>query len=222
MAALEIGAAERYYLIPLLTTKVSIDMASESSSNDSSPHPYATYVAIAVALVALQTLVLYLFGQPPISTDGQVKLWEGEVLSAGNSQHLSDWYTFSHIIHGLLFYGLAWVIFRKQSVGVRFLMAVGLEAGWEVLENTPMVINHYRQQALAQGYTGDSILNSVSDNVSMMLGFLVAWRLPVWAVVVFGLSLELFAAFMIRDNLTLNVINLVYPFEFIADWQSAA
>lgn len=181
MAALEIGAAERYYLIPLLTTKVSIDMTSESPANLSSQHTYFTYTAIALAIVALQVIILYLFGQPPISTDGSVKLWEGAVLSAGNSQHLSDWYTFSHIIHGLLFYGLAWGVFRKQSVGVRFLMAVGLEAGWEVLENTPMVINHYRQQALAQGYTGDSILNSVSDNVSMMLGFLVAWRLPVWA-----------------------------------------
>ena len=196
-------------------------MTSESSSNQNSPRTIATYAAITLALVALQSITLYLFGQPPISTDGQVKLWEGEVLSAGNSQHLSDWYTFSHILHGLLFYGLAWAIFRKQPVGVRFLMALGLEAGWEVLENTPMVINHYRQQALAQGYTGDSILNSVSDNVSMMLGFLVAWRLPVWVVVALGVGLELFAAFMIRDNLTLNVINLVYPFEFIADWQSA-
>ncbi len=197
-------------------------MTSDSKSSEVTQAYFATYAAITLGLVSFQAIILYLFGQPAISTDGQVKLWEGEVLSAGNSQHLSDWYTFSHIIHGLLFYGLAWVIFRKQPAGVRFLMAVGLEAGWEVLENTPMVINHYRQQALAQGYTGDSILNSVSDNVSMMLGFLVAWRLPVWAVVVFGLGLELFAAFMIRDNLTLNVINLVYPFEFIADWQSAA
>lgn len=197
-------------------------MASESSSSHSSQRTFGIYAALSIALVALQAIILFLFGQPAIAADGSIKLWEGEVLSAGNSQHLSDWYTFSHIIHGLLFYGLAWAIFRKQSVGVRFLMAVGLEAGWEVLENTPMVINHYRQQALAQGYTGDSILNSVSDNVSMMLGFLVAWRLPVWAVVVFGLGLELFAAFMIRDNLTLNVINLLYPFEFIANWQSAA
>ena len=197
-------------------------MASETSPNHPSKRAYAVCAAIATTLLTLQVFTLHLFGQPAIAADGHIKLWEGEVLSAGNSQHLSDWYTFSHIIHGLLFYGLAWLVFRKQPVGVRFLMAVGLEAGWEILENTPMVINHYRQQALAQGYTGDSILNSVSDNVSMMLGFLVAWRLPIWAVVALGLGMEIFVAWCIRDNLTLNVINLIYPFEFIAAWQAAA
>ena len=141
--------------------------------------PYAKYTSAAVALVAVQALVLFVLGQPLIAADGHVKLWEGVVLSPGNSQHITDWYTFSHILHGMLFYGLVWLVFRKRPVGGRFLMCVGLEAGWEILENTPMVIDHYRQQALAQGYTGDSIINSVSDNVAMMLGFLAAWRLPV-------------------------------------------
>lgn len=107
-------------------------------------------------------------------------------------------------------------------MGLRFLMCVGLEAGWEILENTPMVIDHYRKQALAQGYTGDSIVNSVSDNVAMMLGFLAAWRLPVWAVVVLGLGMEAFVAYCIRDNLTLNILNLIHGFEAIATWQAGA
>ena len=192
-------------------------MQPETSPN---PSPYAKYTTLALALVALQALVLFLLGQPLIAADGHIKLWEGVVLSPGNSQHLTDWYTFSHVLHGFLFYGLAWLVFRRQGVGVRFLMCVGLEAGWEVLENTPMVINHYRQQALAQGYTGDSIVNSVSDNVSMMLGFLVAWRLPVWVVVLLGLGMEGFVAYCIRDNLTLNVINLIHGFEGIARWQA--
>jgi hypothetical protein len=186
----------------------------------SSPaNPYAKYTALALALVAVQALVLYLLGQPLIAADGHVKLWEGVVLSPGNSQHITDWYTFSHILHGMLFYGLAWLVCRKQPVGLRFLMCVGLEAGWEILENTPMVIDHYRQQALAQGYTGDSILNSVSDNGSMMLGFLVAWRLPVWAVVGLGLGMEGFVGYCIRDNLMLNILNLIHVFPGIARWQ---
>ncbi len=185
-------------------------------------NPYAKYTALALALVAVQALVLFLLGQPPIAADGHIKLWEGVVLSAGNSQHITDWYTFSHILHGMLFYGLVWLVFRKGPVGVRFLMCVGLEAGWEILENTPMVINHYRQQALAQGYTGDSILNSVSDNVSMMLGFVVAWRLPMWAVVGLGLGMEGFVAYCIRDNLTLNILNLIHVFPVIERWQQGA
>ncbi len=195
-------------------------MPPDTAPTPPSISPYAKYTALAVALVAVQALVLFLLGQPPIAADGHIKLWEGVVLSPGNSQHLSDWYTFSHILHGMLFYGLVWLVFRKQSVGVRFLMYVGLEAGWEILENTPMVIDHYRQQALAQGYTGDSVLNSVSDNVAMMLGFLVAWRLPVWAVVLLGLGMEGFVAYCIRDNLTLNVINLIHVFDGIAAWQA--
>jgi hypothetical protein len=183
---------------------------------------YAKYTALALTLVALQALVLFLLGQPLIAADGRIKLWEGVVLSPGNSQHITDWYTFSHVLHGFLFYGLVWLVFRRQSVGLRFLMCVGLEAGWEILENTPIVIDHYRKQALAQGYTGDSIVNSVSDNVAMMLGFLAAWRLPVWAVVALGLGMEAFVAYCIRDNLTLNIINLIHGFEAIATWQAGA
>lgn len=187
------------------------------TSNPASP--YVKYTTLAVALVAVQALVLFLLGQPLIAADGRIKLWEGVVLSPGNSQHITDWYTFSHILHGMLFYGLVWLVFRKRPVGHRFLMCVGLEAGWEILENTPMVINHYRQQALAQGYTGDSILNSVSDNFSMMLGFVVSWRLPVWAVVGLGLGMEGFVAYCIRDNLMLNVLNLIHVFPGIERWQ---
>lgn len=197
-------------------------MASDTPSENSSHRAYLTYAAIALALLLAQALILYLFGQPPIAASGEVKLWEGEVLGAGNSQHLTDWYTFSHIIHGFLLYGLAWLVFRRQPVGARFLMAVGVEVGWEVLENTPMVINHYREQALAQGYTGDSILNSVSDTLATMLGFLAAWRLPVWSVIAIGIALELFVAYSIRDNLTLNIINLIHGFEGIEKWQSGA
>ncbi|MEK7156920.1 MAG: DUF2585 family protein [Patescibacteria group bacterium] len=179
-----------------------------------------TYVGLAALLIAVQALVLYLFGQPPICTCGEVKLWEGVVLSSGNSQHLTDWYTFSHIIHGLLFYFGLWYFFPRMGVWKRLFFAVGIEVAWEIIENTPMVINHYREQALAQGYTGDSIINSIFDTFAMIGGFILAWRFPIWAVIALALALELYVAYMIRDNLALNVLNLIYQFPSIAAWQS--
>src|SRR3989344_4940542 len=176
-------------------------------------------IALGFALIALQFLVLYLFGQPSICTCGYVKFWEGVVASSGTSQHLTDWYTFSHIIHGFLFYAGLWYFFPRMPIAWRLLLAMGIEIAWEILENTPMVIQHYRQQALAQGYVGDSIINSVLDTLSMMFGFWVAWKLPVWVPVALLVGLELFVLYMIRDNLALNIIGLIHPFEFINTWQ---
>ncbi len=182
-----------------------------------STHRVALY---AVLLIGVQVFVLYLFGQPSICVCGYVKLWEGVVQSAGNSQHLTDWYTFSHIIHGFIFYLLLWWFFPRMSAWKRLLFAMGIEVGWEILENTPMVIQHYRAQALSQGYVGDSIINSVSDTLAMVGGFLMARRLSVWSIVVIALGLEVFVAYMIRDNLTLNIINLIHIFPGIAAWQA--
>ncbi len=149
-----------------------------------------------------------------------MKLWEGVVRSGGNSQHLFDWYTFSHIIHGFVFYYFLGWLFPKFSVQRKLIYAVGIEVGWEVLENTPMVINHYRQQALAQGYVGDSIINSLSDTMSMLFGFLLAIKKSGKFILVLAIMLELYVGYMIRDNLTLNVLNLIYVFPFISKWQS--
>jgi len=177
-------------------------------------------VLLSVLVFGVQAVVLYLLGQPPIAESGYVKLWEGMVLSAGNSQHLIDWYTFSHIIHGFLFYLALWYFFPRMPIAQRFLIALVIEVGWELIENTPMVIEHYRQQALAQGYVGDSILNSVSDTLAAALGFLLAWRLPIVVVVALGVGMELFVGLSIRDNLFFNVLGLFHQFEFISQWQS--
>jgi len=180
------------------------------------------YLIGAVGLVGVQALVLYSFGQPPICTCGYVKLWEGVVQGSGNSQHLTDWYTFSHIIHGFIFYyALKW-LFPKLSAWQRLLFAMGIEIAWEILENIPMVIQHYREQALAQGYTGDSIINSVSDTLAMIVGFFMARKMMTWSIVAIALVLELFVAYMIRDNLTLNVLNLIHIFPSVAAWQAGA
>lgn len=181
-----------------------------------------TYILISVGIVALQIFALNLFGQPAYCTCGYIKLWEGVVLSIGNSQHLTDWYTFSHIIHGIIFFYAITAVFPRSPVLLRLLLSVGLESGWEIIENTPWAINHYRMQALAQGYTGDSILNSFSDSLSMIIGFVLAWRLPLYVVAGLAIFLELLVGYLIHDGLLLNVINLIYPFQFIADWQSGS
>jgi len=173
-----------------------------------------------VVLLALQALVLYLLGQPFICECGFIKLWESDVLSSGMSQHLFDWYTFSHIIHGFVFFGVLRLLFPRMSLGTKLMLAMGIEIGWEIAENTPWVINAYREQALAQGYVGDSILNSLLDTVSMMLGFFLAFRLPVSLTVFLAVLFEVAVGYVIRDNLTLNVLNFIYQFEFIHDWQS--
>lgn len=178
------------------------------------------FTAIGAILVA-QVGILLLFGQPPICTCGYIKFWEGVVRSAGNSQHLSDWYTFSHIIHGFVFYWFVRYAFPQWSVMQRLVLALSIEVGWEIAENTPYVINLYRQQALSLGYVGDSVINSVSDSISMIFGYILAWRLPVWSVVILTLAMELVVAYFIHDNLMLNVLNFIYQFDAVQQWQSA-
>lgn len=171
-------------------------------------------------LLTTQAALLAWLGQPLLCGCGYIKIWEGTVFSVGNSQHLSDWYTFSHIIHGFIFYFVVQFLFPRLPFAPRLLLATGLEVGWEILENTPLVIDLYRQQALAQGYAGDSILNSLSDTLVMVGGFLLAWRLPVALTVALALGMELFVGYMIRDNLVLNIVNFIYPFEFLYYWQN--
>jgi len=180
----------------------------------------ARIILFSFVLLTIQALLLWSYGQPLICTCGEIKLWEGVVLSSGNSQHLMDWYSFSHLIHGFLFYFLAWICFPRASIGMRFLFALSIEVSWEMIENTPIIIQHYREQALAQGYIGDSILNSLSDSLFMILGFWLSWRLPIWLIVVIAVGLEIWTAYIIHDNLLLNIINLIHVFPAIAAWQS--
>jgi hypothetical protein len=176
-------------------------------------------VAATVGIILLTAGVELWMGRVAYCTCGYVKAWHGVVMSSENSQHLSDWYTPSHVIHGIAFYALLWLWARPLPLHTRFLSAVGLEAAWEVVENTPMVINRYREATIALDYFGDSVLNSVADILAMAVGFWMASAAPVVLSLGFVIAMEILVAFMIRDNLTLNIIMLVYPLDAIKRWQ---
>jgi hypothetical protein len=199
-----------------------------TSPPSSSLLPHRRALAATLAIWAYCALILFAMRRPPLCPCGTVRFWAGEVQSAENSQQIADWYSFSHVIHGLLFYAAAHLLWRRWHVfgggPVRWALpiAVAIEASWELLENSPMIIDRYRAVTASFGYSGDSIVNSMADIGWMVAGFWLASRLPAWAAVALAVAFELFTLAMIRDNLTLNVLMLVWPVDAIRHWQAMA
>ena len=164
--------------------------------------------------------ILLAMGRLAVCSCGRVALWSGDVRSDENSQQLLDWYSLTHAVHGLLFYGAGWLVLRPWPVRARLVVAVLIEAVWEVGENSPAVIDRYRAVTMAFGYRGDSVFNSLGDIGCMMLGFTIARRVPAWGAAVLLVALELIALVVIRDNLTLNVLMLVHPIDAVRQWQA--
>ena len=177
------------------------------------------YAAIVAGLIVLLAMILFLMGRTPICTCGTIKLWHGVVQSSENSQHIFDWYSFTHVLHGFFLYFFTWWFLSRWPVRARLLVAVVAEGAWEVLENTNFIIERYRAGTISLDYYGDSIVNSVFDAVSMMIGFGLARHFPVWSSVATVAVIEVRLIYLIKDNLFLNVLMLMYPIDAIRAWQ---
>jgi Protein of unknown function (DUF2585) len=178
-------------------------------------------LVVSLAVLAGTAGILLWMGRLPICACGYVKLWHGGRADAELSQHFADWYTYSHVLHGVILYWLLWAILRgRLSIAARLVIAVAIEGAWEIWENTPFVISRYRSQTISLGYTGDSVINSMGDMLAMILGFLLASRLPAWVTVALLIVTEGALLYLIRDSLLLNVVMLLYPLDWIRDWQA--
>jgi hypothetical protein len=182
---------------------------------------YRWVIVSAIAVFVVTAGVELWLGRLPLGPDGKFGFWEGDIWSSEQSQRFADPYTFSHTIHGMLFYAFLWLVARRLPVRYRFIGALMLEGAWEVLENSPIIINRYREVTISLGYVGDSVFNSLSDIFFAGLGFLFAWRARLRVTVLVIIAMEVGTAVWVRDNLALNIIMLVHPVEVIKAWQTA-
>ncbi|MBI4128822.1 MAG: DUF2585 family protein [Parcubacteria group bacterium] len=176
-------------------------------------------IAAIAVLIMITAVVLFAMGRTPLYTYGPPEIWSGDTVSNQNSQQLADPYTFTHVLHGIGFFVLLWLVARRLPLGIRIILAIAIESAWEIFENTSFVIERYRAATISLDYYGDSILNSVGDIFTAAIGFWLAYKLPIWATVAVVLLLEAVLAWWIRDSLILNMIMLVYPIEAIRNWQ---
>ena len=175
----------------------------------------------AALIMAATVVILWLMGQPLWCKCGSWIPWSWDIWSSHNSQHLLDPYTASHVLQGVIFCGMLYWLPSSVSGSARFLAAIALEGGWEILENSPLIIERYRESTMAQDYFGDSVMNSVFDILACAIGYGIAFRLRAVRSVIFSLATELILVFWIRDCLTLNVLMLLWPIEAIKQWQMA-
>ena len=179
-------------------------------------------VAGSIILAIAAAVTLWLMGQPLWCKCGGWSPWWWDIWSSHNSQHLIDPYTASHVLHGVFFCGLFFWLPRSVSLNVRFLTAIVLAVGWEILENSPIIIERYRAATIATGYSGDSVINAVADILACAIGYAIAFRMRAAKSLIFFFATELIVLICVRDCLVLNVVMLIYPIEAIKVWQLAS
>jgi len=190
-------------------------------ADDTRSLPRLAYVGAGATILALAGALELAMGRKIWGISGQPGIWSGDINSPHNSQYLTDPYSLSHLTHGILLYGITWPFARKVSRPGRALIALALEATWEVFENTNMVIERYRAATISLHYYGDSVMNSMCDILTCMAGFALAAILPTRVTIITVLVLEIGLALWIRDSLLLNIVMLIHPFATIRAWQSA-
>lgn len=180
-------------------------------------------IAVSIAVTVLMTAILFLFGRVWWCKLGDSSIYVNEAWNSSHtSQHFLDPYTFTHVLHGVLFFWLAGLMFKQLSMGWQFAIANLAEAAWEVLENTNYVIEKYRENTASLDYFGDSIANSVGDVFACAAGFWIAVKFGWWRSLVFFVAVEIFLLFWIRDGLLLNIVMLIYPLDAVKNWQMGA
>ena len=176
-------------------------------------------VVVLVLLVPLLALALWAEGRFFLCACGEFQFWVGDTCSSRNSQQLFDPYSFTHVLHGVLLFWIVSLIAKNASWTWQLSLAAILEALWEVLENTNFIIDRYRAQTAALGYTGDTVINSVGDLFCAIAGFLIARWLGWSRSLILFLLCELVLLFWIRDSLLLQILMLIYPINGIKLWQ---
>jgi uncharacterized protein DUF2585 len=172
-----------------------------------------------VAIFVVAALLMRLEGRFWICACGSVRFWISDTCSSDNSQHFLDPYAFTHVLHGFTFYWLVASVVPRLRSNWQLLLAIALEAAWEVFENTNFVIERYRSVTAALGYTGDTVVNSLGDILCCLVGFLIAQRLGFRRAVLAFLALELVLILWIRDSLLLEIVMLMIPIDAIKAWQ---
>ena len=177
-------------------------------------------IVAAGVIVLLMIVLLRAQGRLFLCACGQFEIWTSDTCSSDNSQQLFDPYSFTHVLHGVLFFWLIALAFRRMARGRQLLLALLLEAAWEVFENSSFVIDRYRTATAALGYQGDTVVNSIGDLICALVGFLIARQLGVRRSLILFVFVELILILWIRDSLLLQILMLVRPVEAIKAWQA--
>ncbi len=179
------------------------------------------HAVLAALVLAVMAATLAAMGRAWWCAAGDTSLWSSEVWSRHNSQHLADPYTFTHVLHGLVFYAGVWLLVGgRAGVAARWWLGFAAEVAWEILENTDALIERYRGTTVSLDYFGDSIVNAIGDVLAYVVGYWIAGVVPVWASIAAFVLVDGMLALWIRDGLVLNALMLLYPSETIRAWQA--